>query len=769
MTGEGGAVLPALPESAATRYWLKAAQVAELAGCSVQAIQKALLGATEGHSWNGAELEVRKQGRAYLVYAPSLPPHLYRKFYDANREALAPAPGAASATELPHKKTATDPQWAAKQYRIAEWLAGIIAPALDFPRNSHGRGEVLRSLAEQTFIRPTDGKPLRIKEGTLRAYCRRFEEGGMHALMRKERKAEEKPRVLITRKWQKACPLPPTIREKLAQEIELHIRGLWAAGAPSRDKVREIASAELARRCREAGWDEATLKNCDVGQYLVESTQEMRRVAVYERDAKRFSDKLKPRIRRDRADLKPGQCIVGDVHPVDILLCRADGSTYTPRMIAWYDMATNRCFYTLLHPAPGQSVTQADVTRSFVNMCMAWDIPRILYLDNGPEYSWNAMVEGFKALAGMGAELDLRLNQIEALEAQWLAEDGAGNGDSVKPAQPGPSMAAAVVRAKPYNAAAKPIEGAFSAKEKVLSMLPGYIGGDRMNKRVSKVGRAPDTYPGTPEAFDQEFAEAMAFFHAMPQRGHLKGNSPNGAYARARHLATSTKAELAVLFVAFSEEKTLKVRTQGVQLGSKEGGRWYYDDALIPLIGKTCRFRVAKWKAEYIALVEGSGANTRYNLIHESRAYAAFDLEGARESSRREGRSRHYVRGLKASAPPADLRASMKTYVEEQGRCMPDVSSTLEPQERRIGLSDGLKALSDQLQRGNPNPVEILAPGEFRDVDGVIQRHPTREQALKDGPPLNRSPLLPEPKVERPKERPKDPFDFLMEERREAS
>jgi len=42
------------------------------------------------------------------------------------------------------------------------------------------------------------------------------------------------------------------------------------------------------------------------------------------RDAKRYSDIYQPRIARTRSELMPGEAIVGDVHPLDILLSRAD-------------------------------------------------------------------------------------------------------------------------------------------------------------------------------------------------------------------------------------------------------------------------------------------------------------------------------------------------------------------------------------------------------------------------------------------------------------
>lgn len=740
-------------------YWISSAGLADLADISVQAAQKALLRASESVPWNGAELKVRKQGRAYLVDVRSLPTEMYQAWSAANRESLLAAP-ATSVERSVRPGRGDRPELLAKLYKEAEWKFGIIEPALQYPARSAGRGELLRNLAEQSYVRPTDGKPMRFAEAKLREYCRLYEEGGIHALMRKERAVETKPRVLVNRKWDSACPLPLPEKTRLAEEIGRYVRSLWANGAPSRFKVQQLASAKLSALCKEAGWEGATLKNCDVGRHLVEENQDFRRVAAYHRDAKRFDDNFRPRIARDRSEFKPGEHIVGDVHPVDILLAREGGDPYTPRMIAWYDLATNRFFYTLLHPAPGRSVTQADITHSFVDLCMTWGMPSTLYLDNGPEYIGAELVEGFKTLGGLGYELDVRLGAISALQAMWAAEGSGGEALEADPLDE-PGDARGLRRARPYNAAAKPVEGAFSAKEKFLSMLPGYIGGDRMNKRVSKVGREPDKFPGSPEEFDKAFAEAVDCYHAMPQRGHLGGLSPNERYAATREGPVVTRADLPVFLMAFSEERELKVKTNGVELGKKDGGKWYWDDALVPLIGKKQTFRVAKWYPNAIVLVQGRA----YTLIQERRMLGFFDPHGAKESSRLQGVGERHIRALKKDTDKLDLQDAMRTYVTEAGIASgtEDATPTPGPNDRRIGLSPEMAALGEQLRGDNPNPVERLQAGDIVDGNGKVH---SLAASAKTGEGENRPalPVLPAIKYEKPAPRPKNPFDNFEEE-----
>lgn len=716
--------------------WISGSTFRELAGIARATAVDALARCAKGGTWNGVALQVRKQGRAYEVHAASLPLALYQKFRDQNPALFKPAQlPATTQTVTPDVDISRASMWV-NYRREAEWKAEIIEPALNWRAGSTARAAVLRQLAGETHIRPTDGKPVRFSVDTLRKFCTDFEAGGVAALMRKPRAKEAAHRYLVNRKWDEVCPLEHAQKTRIAQAVEQYVIDLWANGAPSRDKVRNMASARLFELCREAGWAGASLKLCDVGQYLVERNQDVRDLAIRSKDAKRFSDKHKPRVARTREGFAPGEAIVADVHPVDILLRRADDSTYTPRMIAWYDLGTNRFFYTLLHLGPGQSVTQADIASSFFELCQAWGIPRKLYMDNGSEYKWGGMMDAFRLFAVMVKEMEVRIESIEALEARFAAEDA---GEPLKaddvPGTGGAVTAGreAIVRAKPYNAAAKPVEGAFSALEKVLSMLPGYIGGDRMNKRLSKVGRQPDTYPGDAEAFNRDFAGAVESYHNTPQRGFLRGLTPNQKAEIIPEGYMVTTAKEIVFRVAFAEERTPKVHSGGIQID----GRWYYDDALIPYATRKVTVRFAKWAPDAVILVRDRALPgvSQYALIRERQVFGMFDPAGAIESSRRESmQSRHY-RALKRQVGKLDMAAELHSYNRvhqqladerkaEAGHALPRV--------RQIGMNDEMQALQAQLETPNQNPVERLGAGEIMDKKGDIHRLPTREEALKE-------------------------------------
>ncbi len=738
--------------------WLSVSQLAELAEISSQNARSAMKKCfeTEGSTWRGACLVVRMAdaaggpgGKAYQVKANSLPLELYTKFRDQNPDLFKPAQLPATTKTITPDVDLSRISLLVKHRHEAEWKAELIKPALRWRTGTPARCAVLSKLAEQTHIRPTDGKPVTFSLDTLRKFCADFEAGDVEGLMRKARTLEAEHRHLINKKWEKACPLEMPVKTRIAEEIEQYVVDLWGNGAPSRDKVRHMASAKLFELCRLAGWEDASLQACDVGQYIVERNQSYRDLAIRHRDAKRFSDKHKPRVARTREGFAPGEAIVADVHPVDVLLLRPDGSTYTARMIAWYDLGTNRFFYTLLHPGPRQSVTQADIARSFFELCQAWGVPRKLYMDNGSEYKWAEMMDAFRAFAVLVKEMEVRMESLEALEARFAAEDAGElpRGDDVPDQEAAvTSEEGAIVRAKPYNASAKPVEGAFSALEKLLSMLPGYIGGDRMNKKLAKVGKQPDAYPGDAEAFNLAFDEAVSSYHNTPQRGFLGGLTPNQKAEIVPEGYTVTFAPEVVFRVAFAEERTPKVQTSGIQIDD----RWYYDDALIPYMTRKVTVRFAKWAPNAVILVRerplpGVG---QYTVIHERRVFGMFDPAGAVESSRREGVQNRHFRALKKRVGKMDMLEEMQRYNRVHQHLADERQAEgghAAPKVRQIGMNDEMQALQGQLEIQNPNPIELLGAGEIIDKKGDIHRLPSREDALKEKEALRQAQPKPVP------------------------
>lgn len=704
--------LELVPELDDERLWLTAQGLAQLADVAEQNARAALKRCHEGHSWRGHQLQVRtvegrggNAGKSYQVHAASLPFELAKRFRETHPDLFkAPEPNPANYRQMPEPTVHGNLETLAKHVQLAKWKVSVIEPALIYPRNSRGRGETVRYLSRLTHPRP-DGRVERVTTHTLYKWISHYEERGLNGLIRKPRVEKKPTRWILCRTWDMACPLPEPKMREISAVVHQHVKNLWAAGVPSRDKVEAMASSRLLELSREAGWAEVTLEQCKVGRHVVEMHQRKRLLAIADKDAKRFSDRYKPRITRTRKGLRPGDVVLGDVHPVDILVRREDGSEATPRMIAWYDLATNECFYTLVLLNQREGVKQADIARSFTAMCMKWGLPRFLYLDNGAEYSWKEMEQGFAILTALVrdfGDFECQVKTADDLTAQF-ADAGEAPAPEAHESQTAAAGArSSIVRALPYNASAKPIEGGFSAMEKVFSMLPGYIGGDRMKKRTHKVGKGPKPYPGTWDGFQTDFANAMAYYHATPQRGSLNGLSPE---ARRKAFEAEgfqiVRAPLVVFLLALSEVLQPMVTNQGIPAG----GRWYYGDALLPYVGQKVFIRLAKWAPELIILDRGKGAEGgRFAAVFERPEYGVLDGEGAREGARRGGVLRDFLKRERQDVTEFNLVEDMRRHIAATGERATDDRTRV----AEIGLVPELQTLADQIGKGNPNPRRPL-------------------------------------------------------------
>lgn len=448
------AVLPALRKEDGTLQpaeqlgpipeWMDTQQLADLAGVSLRAAQIAGTSCLSGGTWRGVRLEVRYEGRALMIHAPSLPQDLrdiWHERYKTKRLAQIVEKISLSASAKHGKKTAED-------YALMRWKLDLITPALEFPKFSTARGTVINAMVGKEYIAP-NGKTISPALKTLQSWLKDFEEGGETALYRKERK-KEGPRVLISRAWDTTCPLGQKIKTEIAEKLEIRVKSLWTEGAPGWRRVNQLASVALLELSRAAGWEGATLENCSPGRPFVEKFREFYLAAVKDRHAKLFADKYTPRIQRQRNGLKPGDIVIGDVHPMDVVR-KIDGRMVHARLISWLDVATYDIFVTVVILPPGRGIRQDDIAASFVDMVQAWGLPRQLRLDNGKEYKWEAMIKGFQTLAGL----------VRAFQAFHVSIINDGEiSDYIDQEQ-----FSAISRARPYNAPAKQIEHVFGILE----------------------------------------------------------------------------------------------------------------------------------------------------------------------------------------------------------------------------------------------------------------------------------------------------------------
>lgn len=538
----------------------------------------------------------------------------------------------AFSSDLLHLNTRLQDRYISKHRDLALWKWRLLQPALTYPKHSRSRGQVLRQLTQVAHARP-DGRRTSVSLDSLYSWLASYEQNGMTALMRRPRRDVGRQLVAVTRRWDKACPLSAEMKDRLAERLTEHVRSLWAAGAPGYRTVAELGSAYLLEISREAGWQDADLEVCRLSRSCVERHQRYALLAMHDKDARQFFDTMVPRIRRHREGVQPMDIVVGDVHPIDILLTRPDGSTVTPRAISWLDIATQRLHVTLVQLEKGEGIKQVHVAQSFAAMCSAWGLPRQLYLNNGSEYGWQEMMDGFAHLSRLtGSTLDTRL----------LPDTRA------------------VVRARPYNAPAKPIEGIFALLEQqVLSMLPGWIGGDHMRAKTHNVGRKPQTYPGDWAAFHASFDRALAYYHARAQSRSrtLCGQSPNKALhaAVAKGWSGAPQVDPQALLVAFSSEDRRLIHSGGY---FSCNGKTYFNDALIAHNGQRLSIRYVKWDTRQVFVFDEG--QRLICVAQPAQEFAFFGEDGAQTQARRAQLMRRHIQDLRQNTVRLDLEQAMQ-------------------------------------------------------------------------------------------------------------
>lgn len=431
---------------------------------------------------------------------------------------------------------------AAARLREAERRLAIIRPMIG--KRIRGRDEVERH-----------GISHGVTASTLYRWVSRYKKGGLQALIDPPRSDRGQARVVLSAGWDgfaSRSGLAIDQQLAIADQIVQAVRGLWAQqGIKSWRQVRELVWPVLTRLTAEAlGCDEQlAARHCRLGRRFIEGERRYARVAVADRDGKRFYDEHIPAVRRSREMLKPGDVVFGDVSPADIPVLRPDGTTAWARLIAWQDAATNMLYITGHLAGKGASVRREHVALSFASMSASapWGCPKRLYLDNGSEYSWTEMLDAWAELTRFTAG---------AFGGVWEQQSAEEFG--------------VVTRSIPFKPRAKLIEGTFGNLLYLLAWHPGFAGSDRLRKKVATLGKGVE--PTTIPDLKQFLAEAVAMYNGLPQQGHLADRTP--AQAMAAFLDdgyTPLHVESDALALAFSERHEAKVRA-----GQVRAGGWVY-------------------------------------------------------------------------------------------------------------------------------------------------------------------------------------------------
>lgn len=221
-----------------------------------------------------------------------------------------------------------------------------------------------------------------------------------------------------------------------------------------------------------------------------------------------------------------------------------------------------------------------------------------------------------------------------------------------------------IVKARPYNAPAKSIEGLFGVLEGgVFSMLPGWIGGNRMDKKTANIGKAPTPYPGDEESFRRDLALMIEAYETHPQSGTLRGRSPRQAFAdavaagwermdidpdalRAAFARNEVRTVNQGAFSYKSEHYTAR-EIQRLAAGTQVCVR-------VPLFGDRSRLPVLDIKGRFICMAE------------PDRPFDALDPAGAREAAVRVREHKEALAEMRRNVDPVDLIDRVRQVVAKE-------------------------------------------------------------------------------------------------------
>ena len=565
----------------------------------------------------------------------------------------------------------------------ARKIMAALQPLLMLPDRHRGR----RAMAELI------GKDLGCSFHQVYRYARAARAGGLDALVRLGRRADRGvARVAVSKEFQSwaeaALEKWPQAKSRgfdvprLAAMMRDKVRGAWVGGADGETQCWLKATAWLAKDLRAEGCPDGVLAALltlkPARRFLAAEGQHFRVAGKSRRDGKAIYDEHWTPVRRTAQALMPGDLVCGDISPLDIPCLRPDGSTMYARMISWHDVATNWMWVDLFPTEKGEGVRREHVAASFARMCeqAPFGAPRRLYLDNGSEYKWDDMLDAWHQLATLTGQ------QMAYEIAAMLPEAGR------------------LVRSIPFHPRGKRIEGQFGNLRRWLAWWMGYVGGNRLTKKIVTMGKG--VQPSRFEEVAEWLKAELADYHVTPQprAEHMAGLSPQQKLEQA--MASGWKPariDRGLLMLAFSERQWRTVNHGRVSWG----GIWYRCDELMAVTGKVlcAKPRVYESWADCLLVFDRHGR--QIGAAVPEYVYGMLDPEGAKEAARR----RQALRLLNADrieqAPPLDVREVSGLRAEllgldatiERAR---EAAVEVEPSEEARLLMNRVRMVAEQAQ-----------------------------------------------------------------------
>lgn len=605
--------------------WIPSIEFAKLVGLTRRSASRICHEFATGkrHEWNGLSLAVKhghtkggNSGCQYLVKVDSLPARIQSQL---------------NAVSKPVEQLSRLRTGSAAQLR-RNWIYDLIRPILDAPKHSAEREALVMSL-HGTKRLDWKGQYRQLARTTIYTWVRIFEQKGYAHIVNSVRADKGIERTYCSREWMNAVPFDDDVKKLIHQDLKQYVRGLIKGGAQEKITLH-LAGDKLAELTARHGYRPIDPLAADrifrLPRRFVQNEAHYK--VVYQRnfDRKAYEDNA-PRIRRTIAGLQPMEIVVMDVHHINVLMQREDGSTATPKLLAFHDVATNRVFWEIIFFERRGGVRNSDVITAFVKMCQhpAFGIPQHLYCDNGAEYSFADDLE-------------------DALKLGAALTPFIGREDRNR-----------VIRAIPYNAAAKVVEGLFrQLNQQYFRHLPGWIDDDRMNPKTPKVGKIPTPYSSGFDGFTNLVSKIISAYDEMPQKGSLKDQSPSQAFTGFIESGwTATLINPDQLLTVFTKPESRVVKKHGIEVD----GRVWNCEGLFQFLGSKVTALIPKYHGFNCLLVEDLQGN-RIGEATPDTAYKYLDQRGAVESARRKSVRNKAVIALDKSVPNVNVGEELAAF-----------------------------------------------------------------------------------------------------------
>jgi len=520
------------------------------------------------------------------------------------------------------------------------------------PEGSPERATLVRKLSWQLGATPR----------TVYRRLRRLQAQGDNGLLRKRPSNAGEPRVVLTRVLDRLIS-DEELRGDLRAWLDSYIKRLWASPSCRQGArvIAKLASLELAKECRARGL-RLPPDACHVPRHVVEVFRRAYSVVHRRRmDRKAFSD-ASPRIRRDPTRGQPMEVVYGDVKHLDVVVRRADGSLAYPKLIAFEDAATGRVFGDVVLLEAGEGVRREHVCEVFISMVghKRWGFPERLVVDRGPEF------KAFRYLRGVFRAL---------------------NRDGV----------IGVFETKPYNPESKPIEGYFSRFDRWgVSQIPGYVGPDRMNKKVQTKGKPPQPYEGPFDLFRITVLSLIKTYATWPVGGNRRGRSPESWFAeKVEANWRPRRIDPLVLSAAFYRPLRPRIRQGAIKLGD----RYFVHDRLYGVAqGTRVEVRVPWRRSDAPLFRVGEEA---WRKLEEDIFFDPLDPAGQHEAARRRSiEGREVARRAREVGPPLDtlqmtIEARLSDFVAMPNDERPAIDGGSELIEMAAAIAGSQQMLSE--------------------------------------------------------------------------